>query len=113
MANTAEIKNIEIGGVSYPICDSTARTNASNASSTANTAKSNAATAKSTADSALSKANTNASSISSINTKLSNHDTAIVDAKKAGTDAQASINALKYSRCEYLSDTSTLKITNN
>ena len=51
------IKNIKLGETSYPVVDSTARADASEALNTANTAKSTADTAKSTADTALSTAN--------------------------------------------------------
>lgn len=55
MANS--IQNIKLGDASYPVEDTTARANASEALSTANTAKSTADTAKSTADTALSTVN--------------------------------------------------------
>lgn len=51
------IKNIKLGGTTYPVEDAIARANASEAISTANTAKSTADTAKSTADTALDTAN--------------------------------------------------------
>ena len=52
------IKNIQLGGTTYPIEDPAARENASNALEVANTAKSTADTAKSVADDAKSTADT-------------------------------------------------------
>lgn len=71
MATTNDVQTFIIDGTEISVADTTARTNASNAQSTANEAKSSASNAVNTANTANSTANANKTAISTIkNTKV-------------------------------------------